>query len=410
MRRAPSWFQLRISAGARRSLPPEGTAAGFHPSRSHRAAALIVGALVLLAAFVVVVPYLSSALKQGYSIISGSTAGLSTVSATMGQSTSTNGSSASTNGSENGCSSTVTVQNLAAPDINNGTADIAYPSDYCTLASYALGLINQDRAANGTGSVTLDYNRAAQQHADSMLYYGYFSHYDVQGYKPYMRYSLLGGAGADFENVAYYFYSLPHFLSTTSVESAIQALEHSMVYNDSSCCSNGHRYNILDPLHNKVSIGVAYNGNYVYFDEEFENVYLDLNFTATGASAYTPYHITMKGTEAQTVTAPNSIYIAYDSPPAAMTPTQLSNGPHEYDPGTLIGGVTPRDFFGECPQFSSGTTVCADTWTFDSTTIDIAFPLQPFIKEYGAGVYTIYLITGASTESAITSISVIVPS
>ena len=399
---------MKIGGYVRRSYPSEGDFSAVPPPRSHRAAALIIGALVLLAAFVVVAPYLSSALKQGYAAISGSAAGLSTVSSATGESTTTSASVASTNDSAPSCSSEVTVESLAPPDINNGTADIAYPTDYCTLATYALNLINQDRAANGTGSVTLDYNQAAQQHADSMLYYGYFSHYDVQGYKPYMRYTLLGGAGADFENVAYYFYSAPHFLSTASVESAIQSLEHSMVYNDSSCCDNGHRYNILDPLHNRVSIGVAYNSNYVYFDEEFENVYTNLTITVTGATSGTPYLVTMNGVLTQAVTAPNAVYVAYDDTPSAMTPTQLSNGPHEYDPGTLIGGATPRNFFGECPQFSSGITVCAGTWAFGPTNIDIAFTLQPFVKEYGAGVYTIYLITGESTDSAITSFSLFI--
>jgi uncharacterized protein YkwD len=155
------------------------------------------------------------------------------------------------------CSSVVSIKNLAAPDIKGGAADITYPPDYCTLASYALQQINADRAANGTGPVSLGYNQAAQQHADSMLYYGYFSHFDTQGYKPYMRYSLLGGHGADFENIAYFSYSIDHFTSTSVVEQGIRDLEHSMVYNDSACCNNGHRYNILDHLHNIVSIGLA---------------------------------------------------------------------------------------------------------------------------------------------------------
>jgi uncharacterized protein YkwD len=303
----------------------------------------------------------------------------------------------------------VTFGRLAAPDIRNGSADITYPPDYCALASYTLGQVNADRAANGTGPVTLDFNQAAQQHADSMLYYGYFSHYDIQGYKPYMRYTLLGGLGADAENVAYFYYSLPHFITTAAVESAVRDLEHSMVYNDSDCCNNGHRFNILDPLHNRMSIGIAYNGTYVYLDEEFENVYLKLNFSVTSAAASNPYFVTIRGVPTQSVTVPHSIYIAYDSTPSSLTTTQLNDGPHEYGPGTLVGGVLPPGgIFGGCGQFASGTTVCAKTWTFTSSEVDIAFSLADFIRDSGPGVYTIYLITGSSTESAITTISVFV--
>jgi len=399
---------LRISTEVRRSFPTEG-ASGNQPSpKSHRAAGLIIAALVLLAAFVVVAPYLSSVLRQGYSFLSGSSAtGPSTVTA---PSNATNTATTASNSTNSQCSSIVSVKNLAAPDIRNGSADIAYPSDYCALASFALGLINEDRAANGTGPVTLDYNQAAQQHADSMLFYGYFSHNDTQGYKPYMRYSLLGGRGADFENVAYYYFSIPHFHSTDSVETAVKELEYSMVYDDSSCCANGHRYNILDPLHNQVSVGFAYNSTTVYFDEEFENNYINLNFTVTQASPSDPYYVTLKGVPTGSFPSPNSLYVAFDNSPIAATPSELDSGPHEYGPGSLVGGVLPRiGFLGDCGQFTSGTTVCADTWVVRPKTVDIAFPLAPFIREYGSGVYTLYLITGSSTDSAITSICVFVP-
>lgn len=402
---------MRISGDARNSFQVGGPPSDLPPPRrSHRAAGLIIAALVLLAAFVLAVPYLSLALKQSYSFLSGSsTTGPSTITYTVSNTTSaltTNTSAASSVQ----CSGVVSVKSLRAPDIRNGSADIAYPSDYCVLASFALGLINQDRSANGTGPVTLDYNQAAQQHADSMLYYGYFSHNDTQGYKPYMRYSLLGGRGADFENVAYYYFSVPHFLSTESVETAVKELEYSMVYNDSSCCFNGHRYNILDPLHNQVSIGVAFNSTSVFFDEEFENNYLNLNFTAAPASAPDPYYVTLKGVPTGSFPTPNSLYVAFDSSPMATTSVQLNSGPHEYDPGMLVGGVLPRiGFFGDCGQFSSGTTVCADTWDVTQKAIDIAFPLEPFIRTHGPGVYTLYLITGSSTDSAITSVCVFVP-
>lgn len=388
---------MRISHDLRRSLPPSGEPFAASPPRGHRAAGLIIGALILMAAFIVAAPYLSSALKAGQSLISGqSTTGFPTTNHTS----STTGLSTATVQ----CSSAISVGNLVAPDIGgNGSAAIAYPSDYCTLAAYALQLINADRAANGTGPVVLGYNQAAQQHSDSMLYYGYFSHFDTQGYKPYMRYTLLGGRGADFENVASSTFG--PFVSDSAVEGGIRQLEELMVHNDSACCSNGHRYNILDSLHNVVSIGVAYNNNVVYFDEEFENEYMNLNLTVTSSTAANPYYVTMKGTTLQQVTSPTAIYVAYDQPPAAETTTQLNGGPREYTPGTLLGGVLPPNFFGGCGQFTSGTTVCADRWQFGGGTVDIAFSLAQFVKSSGPGVYTVYLVTGTDTNSAITTVS-----
>lgn len=393
---------LIISGIAKRSLSPETSPFDRPPRRSgRRIAGLIIGALVLMAAFVAAAPYMSSTLRQSYSILSGQTTTEVGVS-------STSGGANTTTISTQQCSSVVSVTSLASPDIHNGSADIAYPSDYCTLASYALQQINSDRAANGTGPVSLGYNQAAQQHADSMLYYGYFSHFDTQGYKPYMRYTILGGQGADFENVAFFSYSVSHFTSTSAVEAGIKLLEHSMVYNDSTCCNNGHRYNILNPLHNIVSIGVAYNRTVFYFDEEFENDYIQLNFTATSASTPNPYNVTMAGTLTQTVNPAKAVYIAFDKTPTPETPSVLSSGPHEYGPGTLIGGVLPPDFLGRCARFTQGVTVCADTWKFSSTGVDITFSLSKFVNAYGAGVYTIYLVTGSDTDSAITSISVFI--
>jgi uncharacterized protein YkwD len=366
-----------------------------------------VAALILLVAFVVTVPYLSVALKQGYSFLSGLTSVGPGTTAIGGSNSTVSTGGFSTTAVQ--CSSVVSVQNLVAPDIKNSSAAIAYPPDYCALVVYALGQINADRAANGTGPVTLGYNQAAQQHADSMLYYGYFSHFDTQGYKPYMRYSLLGGRGGDFENVAFFSYSIPHYTSTSAVEDSVKTLEHSMVYDDVACCNNGHRYNILDPLHNVVSIGVAYNSTHVFFDEEFENDYINLNFQVTGGSSANPYYVTMSGPFTQQVTKPNAIYVALDPTPSSETQAQLSAGPHEYGPGTLVGGVLPKTgVLGDCAQFTQGTTVCADKWDITSSSVDIAFSLSDFVKNYGSGVYTIYLITGSDTNSGITTICVFV--
>ena len=396
---------MRISGDARRSVPLDAGPVEQPQHRSgRRAAGLIFAALILVAAFLFAAPYISSGIRQGYSFLSGQAATGPGFVSTTGQSNTTGG--VSTSAPE--CSAVVAVKSLAPPDIKNGTADIAYPSDYCALATYALQQINSDRAANGTGPVSLGYNQAAQQHADSMIYYGYFSHFDTQGYKPYMRYSLLGGRGADFENVAYFSYSVSHFTSTSAVEEGMRVLEHSMVYNDSACCSNGHRYNILSPLHNVVSIGVAYNSTTLFFDEEFENDYVSLSFAMTSASAPDPYFVTMTGALTQQVSAPGSIYIGFDGTPVPATRVELNGAPHEYGPGTLVGGVLPPDLFGSCGQFTQGITICARTWKFSSAGVDIAFSLSEFVKGYGPGVYTLYLITGSSTDSAITSMSIFV--
>jgi uncharacterized protein YkwD len=350
-------------------------------------AALLVGALVVLGAFVFAVPYTPSALKAGADIFS-------KLAASMSGNTTTGTSTTGTNHSYN-------------PLIQNGSANVQYPSDYSTLEAYALKIVNFDRANFSLPPVTLSTNEAGQQHADSMLRYGYFSHYDTQGYKPYMRYTLLGGKGADAENVAYISDPSANY-GTTTLEKAMYDLENAMMYNDSACCNNGHRDNILNPLHNKVSFGVAYDSTHIYFDEEFENDYITLTLSLSSSN-----EVTITGTPivSSVTDKVNSIYVAFDSTPQAETVAQLNNGPHEYGPGTLIGGALPKDPsdpLGGCAQFSTGITVCADTWTFNSSQASVSFNLQPFIRAEGSGAYTIYLITGSDTNSAITSISIFI--
>ena len=345
--------------------------------------ALMLVAMLLVASFVIFGPSISSAIKAVPGLLS--------------LLTSTSASSAG---------SSITDHSYS-PLIGNGSADVIYPPDYTTLEDYALQLINWDRGNFSVAPVTLGSSPAGQQHADSMLRYGYFSHWDTQGYKPYMRYTLLGGTGADFENIAY-IYSPGANYNTASVEGAIKTLEYAMMYNDEACCSNGHRDNILNPLHDEVSIGVAYNSTTVFFDEEFESVYMS-NFSLTVSSSN---YVTMTGVPTDPAVTNNvsAIYITYDSTPQAETPSQLNSGPREYDPGTLTGGVLPAGFLGGCGQFETGTTVCATTWTFTQTQVDVGFSLNEFIQDYGAGVYTLYVVTGPSTNTAIVTYSLFIES
>ncbi len=74
---------------------------------------------------------------------------------------------------------------------------------YSDLVNYALSLINSDRQSNGLQNVSLSSIDSAQLHAEDMLKNGYVSHWDMNGYKPYMRYTLAGGQGAVAENIAW---------------------------------------------------------------------------------------------------------------------------------------------------------------------------------------------------------------
>ena len=297
-----------------------------------------------------------------------------------------------------------TIQGPAlAPLIQNGSADVSYPPSYSVLAGYALNVINQDRRDFGLATVSLSLISSAQQHADSMMYYGYFSHIDTQGYKPYMRYTLLGGVGAMEENIAFISWHSTYYTNTGRLEKSISGLEYSMMYNDSACCNNGHRDNILNPLHNRISIGIAYNDSALYFVEDFESYYVDLNVSLSG------YGVSMNGTPVAPTVTSSVMAVFYDPVPIPENASSLNSGPRDYDPGTLVGAVFPPCTI-LCPYSQAGVTVYASGWRYTASQVDISFNLAQFVNRYGAGVFTLYLLTGdianSTTASAITSISV----
>ncbi len=161
------------------------------------------------------------------------------------------------------------------PDIGPTGSTVTYPKDYSQIAAHVLSLINQARTASGLSPVVLSDEPSGQQHADSMLYFGYLSHWDVQGYKPYMRYSLLNGTGAVTENAGWDHSPMAQYPGPSAAEGAIDDLHYGMMYND-AFENWSHRMNILDPAHTAVSVGVAYNSTDLYIVEDFENVYSDL--------------------------------------------------------------------------------------------------------------------------------------
>jgi uncharacterized protein YkwD len=308
-----------------------------------------------------------------------------------------------------GSTSTIEVNTEGSGTNSSGTTlEITYPPNYAQLANYSLNAINQDRESAGLLPVTLSPIPSAQQHADSMLVNDYFSHWDTQGYKPYMRYSILSGTGFVEENVAYESTTLPTFVTTSDVENAISSLEWQMMNNDSACCQNGHRDNILTPFHNRVSIGVAYDSTNVYFVEDFETFLTSLSTPIDQGNT-----VTLTGNTSSALN-PSSILIFYDPTPQPLDSLQLDTQYYgSYDQGTFLGGVVPpcSGIFGRCLQFSQGITEQASTWQTSTNAIDIQFSIENFVATSGNGVYTVYLVQGSqSNPEYLTSISIFVTS
>ncbi len=271
------------------------------------------------------------------------------------------------------------------PSFSSGKAAVSFPSDYSTLADHLLGEINNVRVATGVGPVTLSAVPSGQQHADSMLFFDYFNHLDPQGYKPYVRYTLLNGTGAAEENIAWQHTAEPSIFTEGDVKLAIDKLEFEMLYDD-SLYNWDHRTNILDPHHNGVSIGITYTGTDVYVVEDFENSYISL----TSPTTLSEETLTFEGTLVSGTISSAVIY--YDPPPQAVDLTQLRVNATlalGYTPGTLLGAVSPSSASG--PELPGYTTVASSGWEGGPGAVRVEVPLGTFLQAAGRGVYTVYL-------------------
>jgi uncharacterized protein YkwD len=323
-----------------------------------------------------------------------------------------------------------------SPAIVRDISTIDYPPDYAVLANFTLGLINEYRAAAGLSPVALSGVPSGQQHADSMAYYRYFSHWDNQGYKPYMRYTLLGGTGSVDENLALNYCStsspdmsrpVPAPCSIATIENAINASEWGMMNNDTTCCNNGHRENMLGALHNRVSLGVAYNSTTVYLVEDFEDSYFASRSLQFSAGVVT-FNGSMPSAEPGWMKTTNGaeITVYYDPTPSNITLSALALSPScnqfselnepascqyqgAYNPGTEISTVfapCPAQYV--CSAGSAGNYTYAQTWVRGSSDFSIVFSITGLESAHGNGVYTFYLWPEGRAPEPITSLSVFV--
>lgn len=279
------------------------------------------------------------------------------------------------------------------PQTNGYTTTIAQNQNSTTTVAsgtsydyYVLSLINKDRNQFGLGNVTLSGETSGQQHTQSMLDNHYFSHWDIYGMKPYMRYTLVGGLGAVSENIA--FNSSRECVGslckgTVNVQEALKAMEYSMMYNDSACCNNGHRDNILDPNHNQVSIGISYTTGIVYLAEDFVDNYISWNNGGPGFA--TNDQVSLSGSIQQPYVL-SSVLITYEPPVASMSPSEL-NQTSSYGYGQQVAGVVGDPLY----YYSGIKTILASRYSTSGNQFNIDFSMHDLINQYGAGEYTLMM-------------------
>ena len=189
------------------------------------------------------------------------------------------------------------------------------------LKSLLLQLTNQHRANAGVPPVKMGNNPAAQLHAEAALEGCYSSHWDRWGLKPNHRYTLTGGTGADAENVSGLDYCIKpedNFTAHSSMElEVIEAIE-------SWTDSPGHRRNSLDPAHNELNVGIAYDRYNTVMAQHFTSDYVRYDRRpAIDPQGILTLSATVSGATLQIRDSVN-IQIAYDSPPKTLTKGQLS--------------------------------------------------------------------------------------
>jgi hypothetical protein len=160
------------------------------------------------------------------------------------------------------------------------------------------------------------------------------------------------------------------------------------MYNDTECCADGHRNNILNKYRTDVSIGIVYDKYYLAFVQNFENNYgLDISVDG-GLVEITG--IIDKGVVDQ-------IAISYDALP---TPEIYESNKRllSYSGGELVAVVVkplPPGFFYEQPR--DYRLMIANEWdAIEDEPISISFNLARAAN--ADGVYTISVIAKAAGD------------
>src|SRR5215203_1794630 len=259
--------------------------------------------------------------------------------------------------------STLTNESIIKPESYGQQQKLKFiPSD--SLMQYALQKINEDRRRFNLSALNLSYNEAAQVHAEELFdSRSNSTHWSMDGMKPYMKFSSYGGTGFVQQNIATRGYSNNDTVDKCREGTLlcdridpygeIDFTEWSMMYNDTECCNDSHRDNILDKHHTDVSIGIAYNDYYFVIVQNFENNYLQFNKPLIQGNENIQIAGNLSGHNI------DSIGIYYDQTPSAWL-YEKNRDKNSYELGKFVALVVkPPPFLSSYEEPSNYTLVQA---------------------------------------------------
>ena len=140
------------------------------------------------------------------------------------------------------------------------------------IRSELLYLINSERVFAQVPPLSLSSNASAQQHTESMMSYGYRSHWDVHGMTPQMRYTMAGGTNRIQQNIAG-----PVQVPSTGEPGLEAGRAVTRQVHQEFMSRPGERANVLDPWHRKVSLGLSCDGARCWIVQQFETDHLSFS-------------------------------------------------------------------------------------------------------------------------------------
>ena len=209
-----------------------------------------------------------------------------------------------------------------------------------------LELINIARRNAGVPKVALGNNPAPQMHANSCLQTGTVSHWNLNGLKPYMRYSLVGGCQNNAENWFDQLYG-----GSPGVTDIAKEINYAMT---SLMNSPGHRDTILDRWYRKVSIGLAWDRQHFVAIQHFEGDFVEYGRFPTITDGMLRFSVRVKSGVRFRDDDNLSVDIWYDPPPCRLTQSQLLRV-NAYDGGVIVASIRRPLSAGYCWQQDSGS-------------------------------------------------------